>query len=124
MCSSDLSAIRMNVASPLAENDDFARRSKLVVMFQKRGHPRLYEHKDMLLGTLDLLHVYVKHDVELMEEIAAPESDGALDVIGIKCEHALDCVKFCPSGAAAGAFNTAAFEFSGCCRGALRRDRL
>jgi hypothetical protein len=49
----------MNVASPLAENDDFARRSKLVVMFQKRGHPRLYEHNDMSLGTLDPLHVYV-----------------------------------------------------------------
>jgi hypothetical protein len=44
--------------------------------------------------------------------------------ISTKCEDALDYVKFCPSGAAAGACNTAACEFSGCCSGALRGDRL
>jgi hypothetical protein len=31
---------------------------------------------NMSLGALAPLHVYVKHGVELMEEIAAPESDG------------------------------------------------
>jgi hypothetical protein len=29
--------------------------------------------KDMSLGTLDPLHVYVKHDVELKRRFAAPE---------------------------------------------------
>src|SRR5258705_1092632 len=64
---------------------------------------------NMSLGTLDPLHVYVKHDVELMS---------------IQFEDVLGCVKFCPGGAAAGACDTAACEFSGCRRGALRGDRL
>jgi hypothetical protein len=33
---------------------------------------------NMSLGTPDPLHVYVKHDVELMEEIAVSESPGTL----------------------------------------------
>jgi hypothetical protein len=34
-----------------------------------RGNPRLYEEDNMSLGTLDQLHVYVKHVIELMAEI-------------------------------------------------------
>jgi hypothetical protein len=37
--------------------------------------------KNMSLGDLDPLHVYVKHDVELTEQICDPESDGTLDFI-------------------------------------------
>jgi hypothetical protein len=39
---------------------------------------------NMSLGALNPLHVYVRHDVELMEETAASESDGTLDFIPIK----------------------------------------
>jgi hypothetical protein len=34
----------------------------------------------MSLGTLDPLHIYVKHDVELKRKFAAPESDGTLEL--------------------------------------------
>jgi hypothetical protein len=51
---------------------------------KKRGQPRLCELDNMSLGALNPLHVYVKHDVEVTEEIAAPESDGTLDFIPIK----------------------------------------
>src|ERR1700722_17774815 len=44
--------------------------------------------------------------------------------VSIKYEDDLDFVKSCPGEAAAGARNTAACEFSGCCSGTLRRDRL
>ena len=36
---------------------------------QKRGHPRLSAVKVRHLAPLDLLHIYVKHDVELTAEI-------------------------------------------------------
>jgi hypothetical protein len=42
---------------------------------------------NMYLATLDLLHIYVTHDVELTAEI--------FGLTRIKREDALDCVKFC-----------------------------